>query len=213
MPSASRVSALDASRSAQRSVMRTPGIKLTAATPNLDRPIPQAAARQQLTSVQQKVSALRSAGKPAVVIFDIDDTLTKWKKNDTVAGARDYVKSLKASGATIVYVTGRREGMRAETMDHLKQHGFPLGKDERLVLNNTRLRVGPFKAIAARQVAKELGTPVAAFDNEKGNARVLRRSLPPKTAVFRLATTSQRGDPGGIGHVSVIRDFTSVAEK
>lgn len=194
----------DMMRNAARPAIRLPR---STATPNLDASVSRLATRQALGAVVNKVQSLRDAGKTPVVVFDIDDTLTKWKKNDTVPGALDYVKTLKESGAKVVYITGRREGKRAETIEHLKEHGFPIGKDERLVLNDTGLKVPAYKAVAARNIVKEFGTPVAAFDNEKDNARVFRRAL-PNSFVFRLRTTSQKGDKGGLGHISVINDYT-----
>jgi hypothetical protein len=59
---------------------------------------------------------------------------------------------------------------------------------------------------------RSFGAPVAAFDNEKANARAFRRAL-PNSIVVRLRTTSQRGDIGGLGHVTVINDFRPLASR
>jgi hypothetical protein len=187
---------------------------LRPATPSLDVSISRPAARHELLAVREEIVRRVQAGEKPVVIFDIDDTLLTWPRPDLpnrqpVPGSLAYLVSLKEAGAKIVYVTGRHEGMRAETVEQLKHFGFPIGESEQLVLNDTNLPTVDYKAAAARSVVKTLGKPIAVFDNEKENARVFRRELPDtSTTVFRLRTTSEHPDSGGMGPITVIDDFT-----
>jgi hypothetical protein len=63
---------------------------------------------------------------------------------------------------------------------------------------------------SATPAIKKLGTPVAVFDNEYANVRMFRQRY-PRTAVFRLDTTSIKPDPGGKGTIFVINDFSESA--
>jgi hypothetical protein len=185
---------------------------LVAQTPSLDVPLPRAEARRQLVGVREEVARRASLGERPIVVFDIDDTLLTWPHGDTprtvVPGALAYVTSLEKAGARIVYITGRGANTRAETEAHLRDHGFPLASAEQLVLNDTELTTVEFKAKATRDLVRTHGVPVAAFDNEKENARMFRRELPdPRVTVVRLRTTTQRPDAGGDGPISVIDDF------
>ena len=189
------------------------------ATPSLDVSIPVRAARSQLLAVREEVAHRAQAGEKPVVVFDIDDTLLTWPRSDlpnrqVVPGALEYLTSLKAAGAKIVYITGRHEPDRAETVKQLEQFGFPIGKEEHLVLNDTKLETVEYKAVATRTVVKTLGKPIAVFENEKENARMFRRELPDaSTNVFRLRTTTMHPDSGGDGPITVIDDFTAAAPK
>lgn len=184
------------------------------ATPSLDVSVAPSTARQQLLSVREEVVRRVKAGERPMVIFDIDDTLLTWPRADLpnrqlVPGALAYLKSLKDAGAKIVYITGRHEEARAETVEHLRSFGFPVGADDHLVLNDTNLSTIDYKTTATRAAVRTYGKPVAAFDNEKENARMFRREFPdPNIAVVRLRTTTQRPDSGGDGPITVIDDFT-----
>ena len=153
-----------------------------------------------------------SLGEQPYVVFDIDDTLLTWPRGDTprlmIPGALAYLLSLKKAGAKIVYVTGRGLDMRAETEEQLRTFGFPLSEDEKLFLNDTELRTVEFKTKTTKDLVRAQGKPVAAFDNEKENARMFRRELGSDVTVVRLRTTSQRPDPGGDGAITVVDDFT-----
>lgn len=183
-------------------------------TPSLDVSLPRREARQTLVSVREEVARRVALGEQPIVVFDIDDTLLTWPRGDTprvvVPGALAYVLSLKRAGARLVYITGRGADMRAETVEHLREHGFPITTDEQLFLNDTELRTVDFKTQATRELVRTRGVPVAAFDNEKENARMFRRELrDPSVTVVRLRTTSQRPDSGGDGPIAVVDDFTT----
>jgi hypothetical protein len=183
----------------------------------LDRPLPVNVARQKLNAVENTVRTLAAQEKHPVVIFDIDDTLVRvpgpaHPDGAAVAGAASYVKTLVQAGAQVVYLSGRGEDERGSTVDILRRFGLPLDSHEKLVLNPTNAPTVEYKAAALHEIVK-LGQPVAAFDNEKENARMFRRELPQSdVSVFRLDTDSHRGDPGGTGPVYVIKNFKPAAE-
>jgi hypothetical protein len=183
-------------------------------TPSLEVAVPRAVARATLLGVREEVGRRVKLGEHPVVVFDIDDTLLSWPTPEhptrtPVPGALAYVKSLKNAGATIVYMTGRHSDAREATETQLRTSGFPLGRSELLLLRDNDLGTVEYKAAATRAVARTLGTPVAAFDNDMGNARMFRRELPdPRIPVVRLRTTTERPDSGGEGPITVVDDYT-----
>jgi hypothetical protein len=185
-------------------------------TPSLDVSVPPAAARAKLVGIRDEIERRANLGERPVVVFDIDDTLLTWETpghpQTLVPGALGYVNSLKSAGATIVYMTGRRADMRGRTENELRKFGFPLGTGEVLLLNDSGLETVAYKAAATRVVVRTLGTPIAAFDNERENVRMFRRELPDGVSVVCLRTTTIKPDPGGKGHVVVIDDYSSVAQ-
>lgn len=101
------------------------------ATPSLDHSVSPTEARHELLSVRNEVARRARAGQRPIVIFDIDDTLISWPradqpKREPIPGALHYLVSLKQAGAKIVYITGRDEHARADTITDLREHGFPI---------------------------------------------------------------------------------------
>jgi hypothetical protein len=180
---------------------------------SLDHPLPARVAREKLDAVETRVANLATQDKHPVVIFDIDDTLVRTPTRlhpdpSAVPGAAAYVKAILSAGATVVYLSGRGEDERQETVDMLAKFGIPHVPRERLMLNPSDKPTVEWKTDALKEIVK-LGEPVAAFDNEKENARMFRRELPESdVAVFRLDTSSKRKDPGGTGPIYVIKNFT-----
>jgi acid phosphatase class B len=178
----------------------------------LSQPLDDRAASVRLTAVQERVATLTASGKKPWVIMDIDDTLMRtvsYPHNVPVDGAVAYAKSLTRAGATIVYVTGRKDtpGEHTKTLATLREFGFPLGEQGAVKLNGTKLSTVLYKKQATDELVKKLGEPVAAFDNEIANARMFRSELPRQSAVFRLATASFSKDTGGSGKIDVIKNF------
>ena len=203
------------------SLLSMPAVAATAhpVDSTLKVPLAPAAAAQKLAAVQKKVRALAAAGKRPVAVFDIDDTLLhngpftpKALANTPEPGAVPFVRALSAAGATIVYLTGRNTSELAKTTAALKDAGLPLGADAHLMLNPDRkMKTVDWKRSATPAILK-LGKPVAVFDNELANVRMFREAY-PTSAVFRLATSSVKPDPGGNGPIFVIKDFLEAAAK
>jgi hypothetical protein len=107
-----------------------------------------------------------------------------------IPGAVAFVQALAATGATIVYVTGRYEPMRPGTLVALAQCRFPVPTaDGRVTLLMKPDAVENDDAFKERMHAevRARGELVAAFDNEPSHANGYRRSFPGATVVH-LAT-------------------------
>jgi acid phosphatase class B len=178
---------------------------------NLDAPLAAWHANRSLKKVFHAVEKT----KDAVVVFDIDDTLVRWPSRDSkepydMAGAAEYVNALKARGAKIVYLTGRwdKKEERSATEKLLRDFGLPLD-GATLIMNGSDQPTVEYKRSALARI-RQLGTPVAFFDNEKENVRMFREEFPDKRVwVLRPATVSSREDPGGHGRVDVFRRFVT----
>lgn len=100
--------------------------------------------------------------------------------------AADFIVKLYQMQTTIVYLTGRHEGMREGTLESLKRFGFPAPE-----MLRTHLEMKPqenmfdddFKRIAHQKV-RGYGEVVAAFDNEPAHANQLKNSFPDADVVW-----------------------------
>ncbi len=112
--------------------------------------------------------------------YCVDDT--------AIQGASAYLRSLVATSATLTYVTGRHEGMRAGTVQAMTRCELPTpGGNVQLIMKPTpELDDDAFKRDAHRQLGK-LGRLIAAFDNEPTHANDYRRQFPEAT-IIHLAT-------------------------
>jgi hypothetical protein len=127
-----------------------------------------------------------------------------------IRGARAYVEKLVKAGAKIVYVTGRRETYRAQSLKVLADAGFPA---ETIFLKpvtqagQPKISTHEFKEATAKGPVAAMGRVVAAFDNEPENCNAFRRALPQDGRVIWLDTlykpTSKITEPA----IDVIRDF------
>jgi len=111
-----------------------------------------------------------------------------------IAGATDYVNSLKDGAATIIYLTGRPEAMRAGTISSFGQLGFPPPDNVGCQLwmkpnageNDDRFKRGAFDALA------RLGQVLAAFDNEPTHINAYKQTFPEASCVHLLTDHSMR---------------------
>lgn len=102
-----------------------------------------------------------------------------------VPGAARFLKDCVATGAQVVYCTGRHEAMRAGTVQCLTQCAMPLpdGKAVRLVMKPTlESSDDAFKRDAHREL-EGLGQVFAAFDNEPTHANDYALRFPSATVV------------------------------
>jgi hypothetical protein len=187
------------------------------AAKGLNRAVPDTVAATELAAVQKQVEDLAAKGKSPWVIMDIDDTLVhtvSFPRNAAVEGAVEYAKALTKAGATIVYLSGRKDtpSEHAKTLATLEHLGFPLGRKSEIELNGTKLKTVLYKQEETSALVKQLGKPVAVFDNEIANARMFLHDLPKSVPVFRLKTASFSKDTGGKGHIIVIENFAPQAE-
>ena len=188
----------------------------------LDRVLDRLMAGRHLDALIHGVSQAASAGEKPVVVFDIDDTLVKWKKVNGVKveewtpmpGSAAYVRALAKAGAQIVYLTARPESdvLREETIGLLQEIGVPLAAQHELIMAppGWEGEAADGKELAGPRIRAK-GRPLAFFDNDMANVRLFRRQY-PDAAVFRVAGHSAHEDPEpalGKDGVHVVRDYTA----
>lgn len=179
----------------------------TTAVSDLRLALPPEVASQKLAAATARGAALVQEGKPAVAVFDFDDTVFLDRAQKPAPGAVEYVKAQIAVGARVVYLTGRATHEQAKTEKLLRDNGFPLGTNAVLMTNPNPKQ---WTALAWKKQAepklKAMGTVYGFFDNEPENARQAANDF-PNAAVFRLATTANHPDPGGNQPIAVIKSF------
>ena len=129
-------------------------------------------------------------------------------EDSVVPGAPAYCAEVRARGGTLVYVTGRDEGMREGTEKSFENHGFPPpdGAAVRLILKpRFDAPDQAFKAETLVVLAK-LGRVAASFENEPTHINMFREAFPEGRHF--LLETKHSGRPV-IPHADVvrIRDF------
>lgn len=123
-------------------------------------------------------------------------------------GAVEYVKELAATGALVVYLTGRdRHRMKEGTEAALRAAGFPLEPGVALLMlkPDWRFRDVAYKDWAVGKLL-EMGRVVGAFDNEPANANLFRRGFREAHVVHLATRQSPRAVPL-IGGVVSVKDF------
>ena len=109
-------------------------------------------------------------------------------------GAPALVRAVHASGAHVVYLTGRDLKMKRGTETSLKRFGFPLGDRATLLvkpnfhMDDTRFKDGAIETIEA------FGGVSLYLDNEPANVNMYRRRHPDALVVFVETDHSPRPD-------------------
>ncbi|WP_239014345.1 hypothetical protein [Archangium violaceum] len=106
-----------------------------------------------------------------------------------IHGAAAFTHAVVATGARLVYVTGRHEGMRAGTVESMRRNGLAVpgeGRVELLMKPSERDNDDAFKREAHARLG-EMGTLIAAFDNEPTHANDYLLRF-PEAKVVHLAT-------------------------
>ena len=124
-------------------------------------------------------------------------------------GVLEFVRKLYASGARIVYLTGRDQPRQLEgTIRVLQKFGFPVG------LQGTELIMKPTStmpdAIFKQRITSYLrstGKVVAAFDNEPANVNVYRRAFGSDTISVLFETLHSPNPPPLIDGVYRLDSF------
>jgi hypothetical protein len=108
--------------------------------------------------------------------------------DEPIEGAADFVNAIARTGAQIVYLTGRHEGMREGTVGSLRQSGFPVpGGNVKLLMKPTFEESDDAFKREAHAALPKMGTVLAAFDNEPTHANDYRTKFPDAT-IIHLAT-------------------------
>jgi beta-phosphoglucomutase-like phosphatase (HAD superfamily) len=106
--------------------------------------------------------------------------------DEPLAGAAAYVRGLHASGAHVIYLSGRDvPNMLCGTIECLAIHGFPVGQfGVELVLKpDPAMDDRVFKAAASRAVG-ERRQVIAVFDNEPAHLKELLTAMPGAIGVL-----------------------------
>lgn len=163
----------------------------------------------------QITETARDAGLEDALVKDLKDFwFARFFKNpyltedSVIPGAPAYCAEVAARGGTIVYVTGRDEGMREGTEESFVRHGFPEpdGAGVRLVLK-PRFDT-PDLAFKTEVLVrlKEMGRVAASFENEPIHINLFQDAFP--AGRHFLLETKHSGRPV-IPHPEVlkIKDF------
>ena len=127
-----------------------------------------------------------------------------------IPGAVDYVKRLQSAGATVVYLTGRKEVWRPQCLAVLRAQGLPeahLYMKPDAAPGAPKLATEDFKEAATKGPIAALGTLVAAFDNEPGNVNAFRRALPPEASAVWLDTLYKPTSPALLPGTETVKDY------
>jgi hypothetical protein len=123
-----------------------------------------------------------------------------------IPGAAAFLRDVVATGAQVLYLTGRHEGMRAGSVRAMELCDFPVpdaARGVRLMMKPTLAEDDDaFKEFAVAEV-KRLGQVLAAFDNEPTHANGYRRSFPEAKVVHLATDHSGRPVPLLEGIVSI----------
>lgn len=127
-----------------------------------------------------------------------------------VPGAIDYVKRCEAAGATIVYVTGRKERWRAECLAVIRLSGLP---DQHLYMKppvasgQPKLSTHVFKEQVTAGPITAMGKIVATFDNEPSNVNAFRHAIPADAHSVWLDTLWKPSSPALVSGIDTLKDY------
>ncbi|WP_224245817.1 HAD family hydrolase [Hyalangium gracile] len=129
-----------------------------------------------------------------------------------IEGAAAFTHAVVGTGAQLVYVTGRHEGMRAGTVEAMQRCGLALPgeRSTQLLMKPTpRESDDAFKREAHARLGM-LGQVIAAFDNEPTHVNDYQRNFPQAT-VIHLATDHSGRPVELLEAVISIPHFTGVS--
>ena len=124
---------------------------------------------------------------------------TYLKHDRAYPGAVDFVKALHATGAQLVYLTGRDEpGMGSGTREILERDGFPLdSKQVRFFLKPQREGDDHIHKVNAIVELKGRAPVLASFENEPKNVVAMYRAAPEAMHIFVHTVSSDHpAEPG-----------------
>lgn len=165
--------------------------------------------------------AMRNAGLPAAAIeAHVEPYRAVWRErfftseychlDEPTPGAVAFVGAVRRTGARVLYVTGRHEGMRAGTEACFARVGLPLPDGDAVQLwmkPSVEEDDDHFKVRVHGQL-RSAGEVVAVFDNEPTHVNDYRRSL-PDAQVIHLATDHSLREVFVERGIPSIADFTA----
>ena len=111
-------------------------------------------------------------------------------------GGADFVKTLQSAGAEIFYLTARqKKAMWEGTIQSLKHWGFPMAKEENLILKIDGKKLdSEYKRDELKRLAKKFQT-VLFFENEPVILNVVAKSLPNIRLFWMDSAHSSQEEP------------------
>jgi beta-phosphoglucomutase-like phosphatase (HAD superfamily) len=127
-----------------------------------------------------------------------------------IEGAVAYVHAIRDAGATVLYVTGRHEGMRAGTTANFVALGFPAPDEKRahLLMKPTLAEDDDQYKIEVQGRIREMGQLLAAFDNEPAHANGYRLHF-PDAIVVRIDTDHSGRPIPLLAGIEIVPHFAS----
>ena len=127
-----------------------------------------------------------------------------------IAGAAAFVAAVFETGARVCYVTGRHEPMRGGSRESLSRGGFPVpGTDMiQLVMKPSLDETDDAYKVRAYDALRDLGSVVAAFDNEPAHINGYANAFPTALSVH-LATDHSLREIKVAAGIPSIADFSS----
>ncbi|MCC7386250.1 MAG: L-tyrosine/L-tryptophan isonitrile synthase family protein [Deltaproteobacteria bacterium] len=122
--------------------------------------------------------------------------------DQVTAGLGDYVRRLEDAGATVYFITGRREIDRKVTEEVLKGAGI-LNPELLMMPNDTKLSVDEAKKANADKIEGEV---LAVFDDLRKNRAALTARFPNATQV-EVAIRGFTNEAGAEGHPHKVSSF------
>ena len=124
-------------------------------------------------------------------------------------GVLEFVRKLYASGARIVYLTGRDQPRQLEgTIRVLQKFGFPVGlQGTELIMKPTATMPDAMFKQRITSYLRSTGTVIAAFDNEPANVNVYRRAFGSDTFSVLFETLHSPNPPPLIDGVYRLDSF------
>jgi len=129
--------------------------------------------------------------------------------DEPMAGASEFAARVTASGARLLYVTGRHEPMRSGTVRSFERGNLPLPDGDRvqLIMKPTLDEDDDAYKERTHERLRSIGDVVAAFDNEPAHINAYRDSF-ADAVVVHLATDHSLRPIRVRADIPSIRDFT-----
>jgi hypothetical protein len=122
-----------------------------------------------------------------------------------IQGAAIYAHAVNQTGAQLCYVTGRHELMRWGTIECFRRVGLPLpGSRIELLMKPTFDESDDEYKGRTYEVLRQLGTVVAAFDNEPAHINGYREAFPDALSVHIATDHSPREVAVALGIPSIL---------
>ena len=111
--------------------------------------------------------------------------------DDALPGAAEWVAQVQSAGATVVYLTGRTEAIRVQTIDALQSNSFPWEGCHLFMKPNAAIVDHEFKEEALERISA-LGPVALGIDNEPIQINHLAHRFPDAFPIWMCTDHSPR---------------------